>query len=775
MPTLETLSESDLRGPLKPASLQRARGYVSRVQNPVRVGQSLRAEVPGTRLYDVEVDVGPDGIQAQCTCPYNWAGYCKHVGAVLLKWIRSPGSFEVRESGDGSGQPSLEVEPLEPPASWRPDEVPDWATTPFEARQQENREALKEWLEEVKLNDLREMGRNRDWTLRGTRKAQIVQQVADHVSDRDDVEQAVAGLDDEHAAVLRALDIMSIRTFISDDHTAQVARHWSELKTYKQFQTYTRHLWERGLALPGYTREAYSGEDDFIPWVLARHFPPLLVGLTTDGPADTAASGLRLAEPYDLARAANQIVLLLEKSPTPLRPPMPRPRLARFHPELQDWDYVPEELAEAKQQGRFSRGSELVLTVPPQQRSLPDEAIERLAPIAGGEARLEFIYALLVASGVLLPGSPATVWPEVQTEFFRRDELEQGAILFDAYTTMTNWSALWEVLRREPELSLKRPWRYGYYKSHRLRSELAGFRQLVLRILALVPDDRWVAVGDFFNLMRSTWPAFSQEFWEPYYAYGQDLGRSQAVWFLARGDRPLGEGDPADWDLAQGNLIHEMLTGPLHWLGLADLQLDDGDLVAFRLHGLGDLYWDWADRVPAPRHSVAQREAGQAGEAVAVGPGELTITVEPSAVSAQAHSLLDQVARLEVTEPHRFVYRLDAQAAYESFEEGVVLDDLLADWERLLGTPVPDAIGEQLAAWWQAYGQVRIYQDLTVVEFGDEYALAEMKAVTSLDEHLVAEISPRLVVIRPEALEPLVAELERAGYTPKRADRDGRG
>ena len=149
---------------------------------------------------------------------------------------------------------------------------------------------------------------------------------------------------------------------------------------------------------------------------------------------------------------------------------------------------------------------------------------------------------------------------------------------------------------------------------------------------------------------------------------------------------------------------------------------------------------------------------------------EHTIGVNPSAVSAQAHSLLDKIARLDETTADRFVYRLDAQAAYEAFETGVALPELLADWERLLPVAMPDSIQEQLAAWWAAYGRVRIYDDLTIVEFGDDYALAEMKAVTSLENYLIAEISPRLVIISREAVAPLVAQLEKAGYTPKQTD-----
>ena len=147
-----------------------------------------------------------------------------------------------------------------------------------------------------------------------------------------------------------------------------------------------------------------------------------------------------------------------------------------------------------------------------------------------------------------------------------------------------------------------------------------------------------------------------------------------------------------------------------------------------------------------------------------------TIRVNPSAIAAEAHSLLDKIARLEEITPDIFTYILSGQAVHMTFEEGLTLDNILDDWAQLLPVPMPESIRSQLAEWWQAYGQVRVYENVTVIEFSDDYTLTEMKAVTSLEQRLIAEISPRLVLIPQEAVEPLTVELEQAGYTPKQTD-----
>jgi hypothetical protein len=775
MPALDTLIEADLHGLLNNQSLRRARGYIRRVQNPVRGGQTLTAEVRGTSLYAVEVEVSPGGVNAHCTCPYDWGGYCKHVGAVLLKWIRDPQSFALLDNvASVTGEYPIVVIPVKPPPTHRPEQLPDWVTASFSDRQQAEQQQLETWLAQIKLQDLRAMARARGWRVRGTRKADVVRQIVDQIVDPDGIVQAIACLDDEHRRALCALALLTGEARIPREDLERVAGIWGPLKSYKQIETYTRHLWQEGLALPGEVLDSHYQWNDFVPSTLGRHFPPLLDGIistTGDMPSGAVASGLRLADPYALVRAANQVALLLEQAPVPLRPPMPRPRLERFYHELKGWDYDPAELALAEEAGRLRLRGRVTLTVPPPRRALPDEAASRLAPLlapdqigqANGQAPLDFLFSLLLTTGLFQPGSPTTMWREVKVEFMRRDELAQRALLGRAYLQMLTWNELWEVLRVVDGLQLKRTWNYAYFKPEHLQANLLGCRRRVLRVLASLPDNRWVALPDLFTLMRAVWPRFDHTVWDTY-----RYADSPAAWFLARNGRQLRTDDPTDWDQAQGNFVRQVVGGPLHWLGFADLHVDDNKLVAFRLHGLADLYWDRVEAPLPPRHAAQIAPRVPHTDAVVI--DEFSITVNPSVISVQAHSLLDKIARLDVAKAERFVYRLDARAAYEAFESGVTLTEILNDWEHLLLVPISEPIRAQLLVWWQAYGRVRIYEDLAVIEFGDDFALPEVKAVTSLDDHLLAEISPRLVIIRREAMAPLIAQLEQAGYTPKQTD-----
>ncbi|TIP10653.1 SWIM zinc finger domain-containing protein [Mesorhizobium sp.] len=47
--------------------------------------------------YDVTVRLREGGVtETRCSCPYDWGGACKHVAAVLLKFVAKPGEVVER-------------------------------------------------------------------------------------------------------------------------------------------------------------------------------------------------------------------------------------------------------------------------------------------------------------------------------------------------------------------------------------------------------------------------------------------------------------------------------------------------------------------------------------------------------------------------------------------------------------------------------------------------------------------------------------------------------
>lgn len=95
------LTESIIQALATPESFQRGREYyeAGAIFNAALQGDVLLGECEGNSApsYQVRVQFDSAGIrEAECTCPYEWGGYCKHVVALLLAYLHDRKRFTVR-------------------------------------------------------------------------------------------------------------------------------------------------------------------------------------------------------------------------------------------------------------------------------------------------------------------------------------------------------------------------------------------------------------------------------------------------------------------------------------------------------------------------------------------------------------------------------------------------------------------------------------------------------------------------------------------------------
>ncbi|MYB93084.1 MAG: hypothetical protein F4039_02535 [Gammaproteobacteria bacterium] len=67
--------------------------YNEAIENPMFHGWTLSANCYGSEdaPYRVSVELTPTGIaDAECSCPYDWGGDCKHIVALLLTYVHEP-------------------------------------------------------------------------------------------------------------------------------------------------------------------------------------------------------------------------------------------------------------------------------------------------------------------------------------------------------------------------------------------------------------------------------------------------------------------------------------------------------------------------------------------------------------------------------------------------------------------------------------------------------------------------------------------------------------
>jgi uncharacterized Zn finger protein len=96
------LSEPQIRAHSTAESFIRGQEYFrdGTVSGAVKRGQLLEAGVHGggAQPYQVRVTIDAAGaVRTSCTCPYDFEGWCKHVVAVLLTCLHTPGALEQRE------------------------------------------------------------------------------------------------------------------------------------------------------------------------------------------------------------------------------------------------------------------------------------------------------------------------------------------------------------------------------------------------------------------------------------------------------------------------------------------------------------------------------------------------------------------------------------------------------------------------------------------------------------------------------------------------------
>ena len=83
------ITQSNIRELCTDAVFDRGQNYYAEgnVHERRRVDDIITATVEGSKLYDVTLSLAEPDFEPSCTCPYDGAGECKHVVAVLLSLI----------------------------------------------------------------------------------------------------------------------------------------------------------------------------------------------------------------------------------------------------------------------------------------------------------------------------------------------------------------------------------------------------------------------------------------------------------------------------------------------------------------------------------------------------------------------------------------------------------------------------------------------------------------------------------------------------------------
>lgn len=749
------------------------------VRNPTFSSGGLEAQVQeGNTSYLVEIAVEPDGeIVGLCDCEVG--ENCAHVAAVLHVWAQNPQAFTPSSAGDmlellKAGSPLRELlTALDPRIEQRLrelDALPEsvrselaglsmeelgraptvWVDLPSESSQEA---AFREFLESYKIQKLRAIGKRRGFRLKGVAKAEVVEQLIQALRESVRSPDFLAGLTPQEREVLRLLHtVYGIRDFLT---WGEVQYAWFQHRMKGGTEALRRALdglFEYGLLFPCRAHREAEQHFHWLPYLRTVRLPVLKPVVKTY----PRRKRRELSHPPSTPPVTTSMWLLrtfAERETLRLAPPQPAHPQARLYPWLDAWVHDVEEAKRLIQQGygyRFT-SSDATIGIPAFGCMTAKEELERLAQWLGADEEFaDWLVSMGMALQLLkrVQGSERMLtWSEERWEEWAELTPEQQLrVLFNVWRrAMGSLAELRLVQQRYPELRLERTIRYPDFQPEDLAREFMEARNFILRLLQEVPTDTWVDWNAFATWAWQVDPEFLHSYW------------SWEVWgFSVRQGKRLDPQRRGHWERAYRPVLAAFLEGPLRWLGAVEVRFKGRNLATFRLTETG---------------AWLLRKEGQPAVILPVEPGEAPVTWVDERTLRLRHTpelgdLLRIVTRIATPTGRPYTYRLTNASIERAFTQGITPAEI-AEAFRERGAPLPEATRKQLEDLWSHFGRVHLYENLTVLELADDLALREVLASTKLKDHIIHQFSPRLAVIEDSAVDALVEELVKKGYTPK--------
>lgn len=674
--------------------------------------------------HAAEIEVENGEIYIGCTCNSGDTWICEHVGAMLLAWVDEPGAF-------------IGYDPsLAPPK----DSIQDTGNTHVNE--------YLETLEAQSINDLRDLARKRGIAVRGTRKEPIVKELAEALADVNATRIYIAQQSKTVQDLLIYLNLtLSPGYGFTPEGIIQALQKRHSNLSRRAFYDQIASLVGQGLLV---TFRSGGRPYYMLPQAVRVALPsrPELVPQYTD------TQGIEIRECPATApiQACYALWTFLSKSPvrrerTPARLPV-----EDSWPQLQGWNHVSEQIDDLVQRRRTPYNLyNASVTVPPPPYHLRSGDRSALRKETGQSDPESEFYCALLEHLSILRGEPGETIVQVEPSFQELLSLQptlQINVLFEAWMNTLAWNEM-DLLRRSTDsLSIRRSLNHSSFKPRDLYREWQAGRWAVTRFLSTMDEGDWVSLDGLLKVIYEILPNLVHSQYDP------------SVWWLesAKTRKQFGT-TLEDWLDSSGRFVTAVIEGPLYWLGAVRLGYKNDRLVAVQLTTVGayalakrDSPFDTGPQ-PPPEGALKLND-------------DMTVEAIPGLAPAQLHALLHLLGDLEATSPQQFVYRITAEGVLSALEQGQTIDRLLATLQHWCHQPLPPTWKNRIHTWSQNYGKLHIYDDISLIELADDYALQEILSSTSLREHLIHQFSSRLVAIHPDAIDDLVQELEKRGYTP---------
>ena len=280
--------------------------------------------------------------------------------------------------------------------------------------------------------------------------------------------------------------------------------------------------------------------------------------------------------------------------------------------------------------------------------------------------------------------------------------------------------------------------------------EVVRSRQVVVEHVLRAEPQTWHALPTFIARMKlyATYLLFPRQYGLRAERYS--VGSNPYGWNfrLRRGWLTHREG----WHLVEGGFIRSLITGPLAWLGMVELdEREHPD--AFRLaQGTGQVA-----RVTPPQASE------EVWGRLVVQPNFDLVALAP--VSEALLIKLDQFAE-RVRLEHIAQYHMNKASVARAIQLGLSAETIQQTLEQAAGGTIPQNVHYSLLEWERQVRRVELWPDATLLEVDEPELLDALFADPAARPWLVRRLAPTLAEVANEYLAPLQELLWQRDYLP---------
>jgi hypothetical protein len=343
-------------------------------------------------------------------------------------------------------------------------------------------------------------------------------------------------------------------------------------------------------------------------------------------------------------------------------------------------------------------------------------------------ARFALMVALALDMGLAAPNETGLLRPVAATARTWLDASRPAQLraLVDAWLKSATFNELWHTPGIIPE-------RAGW------NNDPALARRIVFRFLELVPLTEWWPAEELIEAVKEDEPDF------------QRPGGDYESWYIRDAETNNYLRGFESWDRVDGAVLHFILSGPMHALGLIDLSSDE---TACRLTTYGRALipdgGEWPKGGAAPE-----------GAPLRIQPDGL---IEAPRATSRFERF--QVARFTMWEKAAdpYVYRVTAEGIAIAKRQGLRADQIVTFLRRVAEGGLPDDLARQIEAWGKAAaGEPATLTRPVVLRTPGPELMDMILNTPAMRRYLGAQLGPTAVVVREGQWQELAAALQDAG------------